>query len=1026
METERRPPQIGQIIFTAVIGVFLVLNWRGLFTSLYGVDTAILLTIIGGHRIFFDALASLLRRQISVDLAIAIAAAAALAIGQYLAAAEVIFIMLIGESLESFAVSRTRVSIRRLLDLSPRMATIRRNGEEHEIPAERVRPGDIVIVRPGERIPVDGVVVDGSSSVNESTITGESMPADKHAGDEVYTGTLNELGALEIEARRVGEDTTLAKIIHLVEEAQEHRAPVQRLADRYATYFVPIVIVAAALTLVFTREMLRAVSVLIIACPCALVLATPTAVVASIGWLARRGILVKGGAYLEQVGRVDALLLDKTGTVTEGRPELAEVLTFREYSAESVLRLAASAEAPSEHLMARLIAAEARVRRLRVEAPEDFTVRPGLGVEARVAGERVLVGNRQLLAEGGVELPPEAADVVHSQEEDGRTVALVAAGGTLVGAVVVHDRPRAGARETISRLRELGLQDIALVTGDNERVARAVAAEVGITEFSADLLPDGKVEKVRELQGRGRTVVMVGDGVNDAPSLAAADVGIAMGTIGTDVTVEAADVVLIADELPRLAALVETSRRTLGTIRQNILYFAILFNFAAVMAAAFGYVQPVVAAVVHQVSSLLVVCNSLRLLLHRAQPPRAIARLWERASVLVEGAGGWLGGIDWGRGWGWLWAHRRRVGEWALAAAVALYALSGVFVVRPGEIAVVKFFGRVIRPAVTEGLRYRLPWPVASVTKVQATQMRAVEIGFRLRPGADAALASVPAYEWNIQHRSGRYERRPEEGLQFTGDHNLVEVNVVVHYSVHDPVAYLLNASEPDRLLRVAAASALRAVVGTCTLDDVLVAQRADIEQSVLQALRELAEGYKTGIAVHTVRLQDIHPPLEVVDAFRDVSSAEEDKARVINEAEAYANDVLPKAQGQKQADIIAAEAYAAAGVDRAQGAAAQFTPVAQAYRAGPKVTGLRLYLEALERSMSGLKKVIVDPKQRGRRQMIFLDSKGLRILPAAPAEQPAQPLPPAEALPPEPGEELPVLPTPEGGTAEAEVPPAE
>ncbi|MFQ5810120.1 MAG: FtsH protease activity modulator HflK, partial [Armatimonadota bacterium] len=794
------------------------------------------------------------------------------------------------------------------------------------------------------------------------------------------------------------------------------RAPVQRLADRYATYFVPIVIVVAAVTLLATRDMLRAVAVLIIACPCALVLATPTAVVAGIGWLARRGILVKGGAILEQMGRIDALLLDKTGTVTEGRLELVDVLAFGRETADSVLQLAAAAESRSEHLIARLITDEAQARALAAESADEFSVRPGLGVEATVADRRVLVGNRQLLAQAGVDVSTDAADTIRQQEERGCTVVLVASGEALIGAVAVRDAPRAGARDTINRLRALGLEDIGLVTGDNERVAQAVAADVGITDVSSELLPDGKVERLRELQARGRTVAMIGDGVNDAPSLAAADVGIAMGAIGTDVTVEAADVVLIADELPRLADLVEMSRRALRTIRQNILYFAIIFNFAAVMAAAFGYAKPVVAAVVHQVSSLLVVCNSLRLLLEQARAPRFVARLREGISAPLAAAGGWLGGIDWRRGAGWLREHRRRVAEWALAAALALYALSGVFIVRPGEVGVVRVFGRLAQSAVrSEGLRYRPPWPMGSMTKVQVTQVRIVGIGFRLRSEAEAAETGVPAYEWNIQHRAGRYERRPEEGLQFTGDHNLVEVNAAVHYSIRDPVAYLLNASEPHRVLQAAAESALRAVVATRTLDDVLVGRRAEIEQTVLTALRKLVREHDTGLDVRTVRLQDIHPPLEVVDAFRDVSSAEEDKARVVNEAQAYANDVLPKARGQKDADIIAAEAYAEAAVDRAHGAAARFTPVAEAYRAGPSVTGQRLYLETLERSMSDLKKVIVDPRHRGRRQMIFLDSGGLRILPGQPAGQPAAP--PAETVPPEP---------PPGGWPEAEIPPAE
>ncbi|MFQ6098075.1 MAG: heavy metal translocating P-type ATPase, partial [Armatimonadota bacterium] len=653
-EQERRAPDkaqeeetvgVGHILFTVVIGVLLVLYWRGVLTSVFGIDAAVLLALVGGHRIFFGAIRGLFKREISADLAVAIAAAAALILGSlsrppdrsmYLAAAEVIFIMLVGEALEVFAVGRTRVSIRRLMDLSPKTARVRRDGREVEVPAQEVRPDEMVIVRPGERIPVDGIVVQGVSSVNQSTITGESVPAEKHPGDEVFTGTVNELGALEVRATRVGEDTALAKVIHLVERARERKAPVQRLADRYATYFVPVVIAAAIVTFLITKDVIRAVSVLIIACPCALVLATPTALVAGIGRLAQDGILVKGGVHLEQIARCDRFVFDKTGTLTEGAVTLAGVVAFGDATEDVVLQLAAAVEEKSEHVIGQLIVVAARERGLHVPDSSDFCVLPGLGVQAHVGGVPVIIGSRRLLEREGVQIPAEAAAAIQAQEQRGRTVILVAANREVCGAIAIEDRPREGAEETVARLRELGVRSVALLTGDNERVAAAVAGRVGIQEYVAELLPEGKVEQVERWEAEGEKVAMVGDGVNDAPALVAADVGIAMGAIGTDVTVEAADVVLMSDELLRAADLVELSKRTLRTVHQNLIYFAIAFNLAAVIAASTGLLAQfvawakgllygagtlemagtpaVAAAVVHQVSSLLVVCNSLRLL----------------------------------------------------------------------------------------------------------------------------------------------------------------------------------------------------------------------------------------------------------------------------------------------------------------------------------------------------------------------------------------------------------------------------
>ena len=630
-QSEREHTRLrSHIAFTAVMGVLLLLNvLDGTRLGVYipdvcrtigGWNTALFLTLIGGHRLFLEALRDAFNREISADLAVAIAAVAALLIKEYTAAAEVIVIMLIGEGLELFAVDRTRSAIRALLDLSPEEARLRRDGEEEVVPIEEVAKGDVVVVRPGERIPVDGRVCEGRSSVDQSPITGESMPVTKDVGGETFAGTVNGPGLLVIEVEAVGEDTKLAEIVHLVEEAEESKAPVQRRVDRYAKFFVPAVILAAIATFFLTKKtsgtehIVRAVSVLIVACPCALVLATPTAVVAALGRLARNGILVKGGIHLEAAGEVDTVVFDKTGTLTLGRPKITEIIAFAGVSEESVLSLAASAEQHSEHLLAELIVAEAKKRNLKPAKVTDFSAVPGLGVQAQLEDRLLLVGRSQLIERSRVEVFEEAAQTLKALDETGQTLVLVAHGSRLLGVICAEDVLRDEAIDAVDQLKASGIEHMELLTGDNARVAAKIARQARIRHYEADLLPADKVDAIRRLQAEGRKVAMLGDGINDAPSLAAADVGIAMGGIGTDIAMEAADVVLMTDDLGRLAETIEVSRRTVATIKANIVWFALAFNAVGVIAAAVGWATPVIAAIIHQVSSLLVCLNSLRLL----------------------------------------------------------------------------------------------------------------------------------------------------------------------------------------------------------------------------------------------------------------------------------------------------------------------------------------------------------------------------------------------------------------------------
>jgi Cu+-exporting ATPase len=550
----------------------------------------------------------------------------------YETAAIIVVFILLGRYLEALAKGRTHDAIRRLMGLRPRTARVIRGSEECEIPVDEVVAGDIVLVRPGERIAVDGVVLDGTSAVDESMISGESMPVDKTPGAEVIGGTINRTGAFRFRATRVGADTTLAQIIRLVEEAQGSKAPIQRLADRVAAYFVPAVIVVALATgaiwlavgpqPALTYALSNFVAVLIIACPCALGLATPTAIMVGTGRGAEAGILIRGGEALEVAHRVSAVVLDKTGTLTRGAPQVTDVAAADAMDAGELVRLVASAEQRSEHPVGEAIVAHARRVGATLADVEQFQAVPGGGIEAVVEGRRVLVGTPSLLAAAGVALDGLAARA-DALAADGKTPVLAAVDRRAVGVIAVADTLKPGSREVVAALRRMGLRVI-MLTGDNRRTAEAVAREAGVDEVFAEVRPEDKAARVEELRRRGEVVAMVGDGINDAPALARADLGIAIGA-GTDVAIESADVVLIGDDLRGVLTAITLSRRTMRTIRQN-LFWAFAYNVALIpVAAGILYpftgvlLNPVLAALAMAASSVTVVTNSLRLRAYR--PP---------------------------------------------------------------------------------------------------------------------------------------------------------------------------------------------------------------------------------------------------------------------------------------------------------------------------------------------------------------------------------------------------------------------
>ncbi len=534
-------------------------------------------------------------------------------------AAAIITLILLGKYFEARAVGRTSGAIARLVEMGAKQATQLVNGEEITVPVERVMPGDILVIRPGERVAVDGTVVSGASALDESMLTGEPVPVDKVAGDEVFGGTLNQQGRLEVVASRVGAATALSQIVELVKQAQGSKAPIQRLADRVAGVFVPVVLAVAAATFAgwylssgsLEKALIASIAVLIIACPCAMGLATPTAIMAGSGRGAEMGVLIRGGEVFERSGKLDAVILDKTGTLTEGRMTVTDVVTGTPTTtSDEVLRRAASVESGSEHPIGRAIVAGAGERGLELVPVDGFGSSTGFGVHGVIDGVEVVVGKALMLQERGLSRSEDLKARARQLQEEGKTVVAVGWDGHAMGLVALSDRIRAGAAKAVSDLKAAGIE-VAMITGDNKVVAQVVGGQVGIDRVIAGVLPGGKVDEIRRLQAEGKIVAMVGDGINDAPALTQADLGIAIGT-GADVAIEASDITLVSADPTRIPAAIGLARKTLRVIHQN-LFWAFAYNVAAVPLAAFGKLSPSIAAGAMAFSSVSVVANALRL-----------------------------------------------------------------------------------------------------------------------------------------------------------------------------------------------------------------------------------------------------------------------------------------------------------------------------------------------------------------------------------------------------------------------------
>jgi Cu+-exporting ATPase len=1015
-------------LLTGLLGVFLALDvlpeagkWlsvqplSGWSREWLGFRFALMAAVIGGARILYSSLQSLLEGRIGADLALAIACIAAILIQEPLVAAEVVFIGMFGECLEAFTFDRTQRAIRKIVEVCPRRCWLLRDGQEVRVLTETLVPEDRVVVKPGARVPVDGVVIAGRSAVDVSALTGESMPVDKGPGDQVLAGSLNQFGALTIDARRVSKDTVVGQVIEMTARALKDKAGIERTADRLARFFLPAVLGLALLTFVVgmmfhgtllfkpagsTRLPLRqalilsmypTLSVLVVSCPCALILATPAAIIAALGRLAGTGVLIKRGSALERLAQVKVFAFDKTGTISEGKLELGEIRTTSAASADELLRWAATAEQGSEHPIARLILAEAQARNLALEPLLAFQAHPGAGIQATTAAGSLLIGSRRLLEENGVVLPDETQSLIDAFDALGQTPLLVARDGVLLGAIGARNRLRSETAGVLHDLRGLGIEDIYLLTGDREAAAKALAGDLGFSAIHAELLPQQKAELLGELASGGRKppggalpvanaprspihVAMVGDGINDAPALAQADVGIAIGS-GTDVAAEAGDVILMRSSLEPLPMLLRLSRQTLHIIRQNIIIFAFAVNAVGIVVTAWlwplfappGWYEqsPLAAVIYHQIGSFLVLLNSMRLLWFERTGESLV---WKRWNDRLKDFDRWLEThVDLGDWLHWLEHHWLR----SLAALVLLllfgWGLSGLTIIPPDELAIVRRFGAP-QQDLDPGWYWLWPWPIEDVVR-ESQNIRTVEIGYdSSRP--------LTALTWSSTHLKDA--RLPDESLMMTGDGNLIDVKVVVRYRVVHLRDYLFAAAKPAEVLRANTESIMRSTIAGRQFVKLLTVERAELQEEVLRLLKKRCQDLDRnsfGIEVEGLSFVDLHPPAEVVNSYYDVAKAMEKRDQDINDAEKKA--LATKRETETAATSLLARTRAAATekIKKAEGETARFLAVSRARKELEFFQEFRLRMESIDAVLAGVEPPTMKGYERRRDEYLTLQA---------------------------------------------------
>lgn len=929
--------------------------------TLFGYRLALLAAVLGGARILYHTLDGLLSGRFGADLALSIACFAAILLGEHQTAGMVVLISLIGESIEGYTIDRARWAVRQTFALWPELAHRHQNDREDDVPVSELRSGDIVTVRPGERIPVDGHVVAGSSFIDQSAFTGESVPIDKVPGDKVLAGTLNQLGALTVVAESIGDQTALARVAELVGTASAKKADLEQIADRLAKWFLPAVLLAALMTLIGWRlatgswnsGFLPALGVLVVACPCPLVLATPCAVMASLAWLARRGVVVKGSAVLERLAAVDTFAFDKTGTLTQGALELGEIIPVSDLPAQSVLQIAAIAERNSEHLLARVVVTAAEQRGLGVPHPQEFQMIAGAGVTARIRQAdlstlavvgvskqegsastiaSIVVGNRRVLDHEEIVFSHETAILLKECESAGQSPLVVALNGQVIGLLGIRETIRPESRRVIDELREEGITQFALLTGDRPQTADVVVKSLSRFDLVAtEQLPLDKANWVEAARRSGRKVAMVGDGINDAPALAAADVGLAIGRAGGDLAAAAGDIILLGDPLRPLPGLLRLSRTLVDNIWQSILLFAFGLNALGILACSLRGLDPIGGAIFHEFASLIVMANAMRLLWFETRTATTTTRWIRQTLNVVDRVAVGASPSQWVF---WFLERWRLCAKLGFAVLLAAWFLSGVTRLTADEQAIVTRFGRY-HAVLNAGLHWRWPWPLERLSRERTALIRSVAIGHRqsndpvgkaaksafggmiasrsggsdgraVGTGAVSALVAkessspnLPIVEWTSSHGERENPLLTDEAMMLTADEVPVELTAEVQYRISDLRSFLLTGSQrPEDIIKATTESILREVAASARLDDLLTDQRAKLERLSLATLRRRIESFGLGIDIVDLQWLDVHPPQAVVPAYRQVADALEDRELLINEADSYSSRTLLAAVG--------------------------------------------------------------------------------------------------------------------------------
>lgn len=977
--------------------------------------------LLGGARILYHTLDGLFSGRFGADLALTIACLGAIVLGEHQTAGLVVLIALFGESLEGFTVDYARRALRSSFALQPSKAHLCVSNAERDVAVTDLKPGDIVAIRPGERIPVDGIVIAGRSTVDESTLTGEPLPVDKAVDQIVTAGTVNQFGGFQVRVTRAGNETLLARITAEVQQAITKKSRGERLADRLAQYFLPAVLVAAGVTLLgwrfaagsWSAAWMPALAVLVVACPCPLVLATPCAVLATLASLSRRGVVAKSSAVLERLATLDTIAFDKTGTLTQGAMSVAGVYPATGFTERELLAIAATAERRSEHLLARVLVKEAETAGLMIPAPYEFTTHPGSGVVATIRSTALsgicltvsdpprmvtlVVGKAELLQQQSIAIDEALFGQAQRASTEGHTVLFVAMDKLCQGVITVRDTVRQQTRTVLDELQQAGLTRWALLTGD--RVAAATAALRDLPPFvhvAGELSPGDKAHWIQQQRQAGHSVGMIGDGVNDAPALAASDVGLVVVRPGADLAAEAGDVLLLGDPLRPLPWLLTRSRTMVQNIRQSVWWFAFGVNGCGVIASSCGWLSPVTAALFHEVASLAVMLNALRLLWPE---PDSVAAPNPAATTTVD----WDAWLAWLSPSNWVYRlleHRQFAVRMALVMVLTGWLFSQVHRLSVDEIGVVSRFGQH-QSILTAGWHWRWPRPFEVVTRLRPLHVHAVTFG--IPESRSKSTDENMVIEWTSEH--GSLETSPGTSLFLTADELLVDISAELQYRIRDPQQYVYRSGrDVDLSCRIELEAVLRELTARHSLDDCLTEARAELEREVQRRVIERMHALPLGIEVLQVQLLDVHPPQAVVAAYRQVADALEDQVRQKNVAETVAARTLIGAVGtqlltddhaleatdelwkmwlteqpQRLSGSAAAQLESAAVTaeehrQRAIGSADRLQQLHQQYQSAPHVVGTILQWERISPLFARKPLVLVDPRAVSKQNWWLLD----------------------------------------------------